>query len=205
MLRMLRPIASLLIAVFLMQACSLFREKPPEYLASEDGAPLKVPDDLDAVRYVRPIAIGVEEMRMPSGDELNPGPPKVVSTGGGGDTNAFMAWSASGVYLMVKDTPESVARRLRFAIQRSGMNLLERDDAGEYLFEYIHLRTDDRGFFQKMLFWRKNDGPNFSGTYRTRLEPNGEQTRVYLMYGTGRAAVTGAAEYILGIFMERLG
>jgi uncharacterized lipoprotein len=202
---MTRTLPALLIAGLLLQACSLFREKPPEYLSSRQGEALQVPADLDDVVYVRPIDISIPNMRMPSGDELNPGPPRAVATGGRGDANAFMAWSAEGVYLQVRDTPDSVARRLGYAIERSGMNLIERDSGGAHEFEYIHLRVDDRGFFQKLMFWRSDQGPNYSGTYRTRLQADGEQTRVYLLYVTGNPADTGAAEHLLGIFMERLG
>lgn len=188
-----------------LQGCSLFRDKEPEYLQSVDGAPLQVPEDLDEIRYERPIAIRIDAMRLPAGDELNPGPPRAVSTGGRGDTNAFMAWSADGVYLMVKDTPDSVARRLRFAIQRSGMSLTQSGEAGDHEFEYVHIRIDERGFFEKMLFWRSDAGPNHSGVYRTRLEQDGDHTRVYLLSNAGRPADTSSAEHILGIFMERLG
>lgn len=202
---MTKSLLAALLAAFLLQACSLFREKPPEYLASAEGTPVKVPEDLDQLAYVRPVEITIPAMRLPSGDELNPGPPRAVATGGRGDANAYMAWSAEGVYLQVKDTPESVARRLGYAIERSGMRLIERDPAGAHQFEYLQLRADDRGFFKKLMFWRSDEGPNHSGTYRFRLEPDGDQTRVYLNYGTGSPAATGAAEHILGIFMERLG
>jgi uncharacterized lipoprotein len=203
--RQTRPVLILLVGALLLPACSLFRDKPPEYMASAEGVPLEIPEDLDSLAYVRPIAIAVPPMRMPSGDELNPGPPRAVATGGRGDTNAFLAWSAEGVYLQVNDTPESVARRLGYAIERSGMILVVRDPVGAHEFQYTQLRVDDRGFFEKMMFWRNDEGPNHSGAYRTRVQADGEQSRVYLLYSTGAPADTGAAEHVLGIFMERLG
>ena len=39
----------------------------------------------------------------------------------------------------------------------------------------------------------------------TSLKPDGEDTRVYLLFGTGEAVDTAGSEHILGIFMERLG
>ena len=117
-----------------------------------------------------------------------------------------MAWSAAGVYLAVVDSPESVDRRLGFAIQRSGMNLLEADDDGGHHFQYRHVRIpQEKGFFGKLLFWRGDQGLDYSGSYRVRLEADGDETQVYLMFGTGGSANTNAAEHILGIFMERLG
>jgi len=198
--RVLLTIAALLS----MQACSLFRDKPPEYLNSQEGKPLEVPEDLDRLVFVKPLEITIPPMRTPSGDELNPGPPRTVATGGRPDANAFMAWSAEGVYLQVKDSSESVARRLGFAIQRGGMQLLDEGADGQ-TFNYVHEQHDDRGFFRKLLFWRNDLGPNYSGKYRIRLQADGDQTRVYLHYDDGRPAEIGAAEHLLGIFMERLG
>lgn len=199
--RLLVPACALLLA-----ACGTFGDKPPEYLVSEEGKPLAVPEGLDQPQPVNPVTIRVEEMRSPSGDELNPLPPRAASTAGGGDANAYIAWSAAGAYLAVKDTPDSVSRRLRFAIERSGMNLLQRDDNAGHLFEYAHEQQPvEKGFFGKMLFWREEYGPNYSGTYRVRLEPDGTETRVYLVTDAGDAVGTNAAEQILGLFMERLG
>ena len=202
----LKPAVVLFLAAFLMQACGLFKDKPAEYLLSDDGMPLQLPEGLDNPRPVSPVVIGVEEIRAPSGDELNPLPPRAAITAGGGDANAYLAWSASGAYLAVKDSPESVARRLRFAIQRSGMNLVEMNDDGAHKFEYRHVQVPvEKGFFEKMLFWRDNLGPDYSGAYRTRIQADGDESRVYLMLETGTPASTNAAEHVLGIFMERLG
>lgn len=204
MLNDLKCAVLLVACLVLAQACSWFGDKPPEYVESRDGKPVQVPEDLDAPQHRSPIAITHPGMRMPAGDELNPGPPRVVATAGRSDANAFLAWSAEGVYLMVKDTPDSVARRLGFAIERSGMKVLEKGAAGRHRFEFYHVVYDERSFWQKMAFWRSDSGPNYSGIYRTRVEADGEDARVYLMFDTGESATTDSAEHILGIFMERL-
>lgn len=202
----IRPAIYVIAAVSLLQACSWFKDKPAEYLQSDEGRQLQVPEDLDAPRPVNAVVIGVEGIRAPSGDELNPMPPRAAVTAGGGDTNAYLAWSAAGAYLAVKDSNESVARRLRFAIQRSGMNLLEIHPQGAHRFEYRHVRAPvEKGFFEKFLFWRDNLGPDYSGTYRVRMEDDGAETRVYLESDSGAPAQTNAVEHVLGIFMERLG
>jgi len=202
----LKPAMVLFLVALLMQACSWFKDKPAEYLNSDVGAPLEIPTGLDKPRQVASITIGGGILRSPTDDELNPLPPRAAVTAGGGDANAYLAWSATGAYLAVKDSPESVARRLRFAIQRSGMNLVERSDDGAHKFEYQHLRTaPEKGFFEKMLFWRNDLGPDYSGTYLVRIQADGDETRVYLMFATGSPANSNAAEHVLGIFMERLG
>jgi len=198
-------IASLVVAA--LSGCSAFGEKDAEYLGSVEVAPLKIPPGLDNPTGPSPMLIGVPEMRTPTGDELAPGPPRVASTAGKQDANAFIAWSPKGAYLMVKDTPDSVARRLRFAIENSGMTLLNAGDNGAHKFHYTQAPpTDDEGFFSHMAFWRsKPEYIDFSGTFMTRLEPDGQNTRVYLLFGTGEPVDTAGCEHVLGIFMDRLG
>ena len=195
----------LALLVLMMPACSWFKEKPPEYMESEEVAPLAVPDDLDAPVYRTPLVITAPEMRRPSGDELNPGPPRVTTTAGRNDQGTAMSWSAEGVYLSVQDSAESVDRRLGFTIERSGMNVLDPGADGSKRFEYRHVRYDERSFWQKLAFWNNDSGPDYSGIYRTRVVPDGEKSRVYLYLDSGAPAPTNAAEHVLGIFMERLG
>lgn len=197
-------IAIALIVIAVLSGCSSFNNNEPEYLASVEAPPLKVPEGMDDPTSPTPVIIVGTRIRMPSGDELEPLPPRVVSTAGKQDANAYMSWSAEGAYLMVKDTPDSVARRLRFAIQNSGMEMLERNDSGSHKFHYTQPRPDDKGFFSRMAFWR--DRPlDYSGTFMTSLQADGENTRVYLLFGNGESVDTTGTEHILGIFMVRLG
>jgi len=199
-----RLTALLLLMIPVLSGCSLFGNNEPEYMVSVEGAPLKLPPGLDDPTGPRPVVISVPLLRMPAGDELEPMPPRVVSTAGKQDTNTYMAWSAEGAYLMVKDTPESVARRLRFAIVNSGMTLLESNDSGAHKFHYTQVFLNEKGFFSSLAFWR--DGPpNYSGVFMTKLVADGENTRVYLLFGNGKAVDTAGTEHVLGIFMERLG
>ncbi len=199
-----RLMASVTVTFAILSGCSSLRNSEPEYLKSVEGPPLEIPQGMNGPDTSRAVVITVPQMRMPGGDELEPMPPRVVSTAGKQDTNSFMAWSAEGVYLMVKDTPESVARRLKFAIENSGMNVLERHDGGAYKFHYTQIHLSESGFFSRMAFWR--DGPiDYSGSFMTKLQPDGENTRVYLHFANGKEVDTAGAEHILGIFMERFG
>ena len=201
----LRNCCAGLLLVVLMPACSWYQDRPPEYMLSEEVEPLRVPEGLDAIQYRTPLLVGAPQMRLPSASELNPGPPRAVSTGGRGDANAFMAWSAEGVYLSVLDGPQSVNRRLGAVIQSSGMRALDDAANGDHRFEYMHLRPEERSFWQKMAFWNRSSGPDYSGFYRTQVVADGDNTRVFLFLDSGSPAPTGAAEHVLGIFMERLG
>ena len=196
---------AILIAV--LSGCSAFRNQEPEYLAAAEVDLLRIPPGMDDPTGPSPVLISVPQMRRPSGDELSPGPPRVVSTAGKQDTNSYLAWSAEGAYLMVRDAPDSVARRLRYAIENSGMTMLRMDPSGAHKFHYtqVHQQTDE-GFFSRMAFWRdRPDFIDFSGTFMTSLRADGQKTRVYLLFGTGEAVDTAGSEHILGIFMERLG
>lgn len=195
-------IALILIAV--LSGCSLFGENEPEYLDSVEVEPLKIPAGLDEPNGPAPVVISVPQMRMPQGDELEPRPPRVVSTAGKQDTNAYMAWSAEGVYLMVKDSPVNVARRLQSAIETLGMEMLEQDDAGSHKFHYYQDMETGEGFFSSMAFWRSQPA-NYSGIFMTSLRADGKNTRVYLLFGTGEVVDTAGAEHVLGIFMDNLG
>ena len=201
-----RLTAMALALIVVLSGCSLFGNNEPEYLDSEEADLLQIPAGLDDPRGQRQVIISVPQMRMPAGDELEPKPPRVVSTAGKQDTNAHMAWSAEGVYLMVKDTPDNVARRLRFAIDHSGMTMIRSDDeTGAHKFRYSHVQTNaEEGFFSKMAFWRDNPF-DYSGTFMTNIRSDGQNTRVYLLFGNGESVDTSGAEHILGIFMERLG
>jgi uncharacterized lipoprotein len=199
-----RPAILGLAAALLASGCSWFGgdEKPP-YYASENGKRLEIPEGLDAPDFVSPLMIVDRQAALP--DRVDTRPPRVASTAGRGDANAWLAWASDGVYLKVKDTPDSVARRLGFAIERSGMRVLDEGDGGEYAFEYLQPPSaEEGGFFSKLAFWR-DSGPDYSGAYRTEVRADGEEARVYLRQPNGDPAAPEAAEHVLAVFMERLG
>lgn len=194
-----------LVLIVVLSGCSWFGNNEPEYVESAEHEPLKIPPGLDTPQGASPpVMIASPGMRKPAGDELNPPPPRVTSTSGTNDADAYLAWSAQGVYLFVKDTPESVARRLGYAIVNSGMTMLEQDEAGSHKFHYKQNMSDEEGIFSSMAFWR-DKRLDFSGTFMTSVRADKENTRVYLLFGTGEAVDTTGAEHILGIFMDRLG
>ena len=200
-----RTRVTVLVMATVLGGCSMFGNKNPEYLASYEAPPLEIPEGLDKPRGLRPIVISVPSMRMPVGDELEPTPPRVVSTAGKKDAYAYMAWSAEGVYLLVKDKPDVVSTRLADVISQEGMEMLQRDDAtGAHKFHYSQEVLNKQGFFKRIAFWQ--DGPpNFSGIFMTQLLPDGDNTRVYLYFGDGRQVDTTGAEHVLSVFMEDLG
>jgi len=190
-----------------LTACGLFGDKEeelPEYYAAKEVPALELPEGFD-----RPIGTGALLIAAPQAPlperEMKTVPPRVSSDSGGKPGNTSIRWSAEGVYLWVKDTPESVQRRLGFAIKRAGMSVRETSTDGIYEFEYWHQPPkQDEGFFSKLAFWR-DDGPNYSGTYQIITQPDLEDTRVYIKNVDGTDSDPDAAEHLLAIFSERLG
>jgi uncharacterized lipoprotein len=120
----IRQTTLFIVMVAVLSGCSMFGNNEPEYLEAKEAPLIKIPEGMDDPVGERPMVINVPLLRMPAGDELEPRPPLVVSTAGKQDANAYMAWSAEGAYLLVKDTPDCVARILRFEIVNSGMTML---------------------------------------------------------------------------------
>lgn len=186
-----------------LSACSWFGENEPEYAASAEHPPLQIPEGLDRPEGMSPVVIGSPDMRKPMGEELEPVPPLVTATAGREVSDAWLAWSATGVYLHIEDTPEKVSVRLYKAIAKEGMTLLEDSVTGAYTFHYQQADFADEGFFSGMAFWREKR-LDFSGTFMTDLRPDGKNTRVYLLFGTGEPVDTEGAEHVLAALLERL-
>lgn len=195
-----------LVALVLCAAgCSWFGDDRPEYFDAEPSKPLEIPEGLDRPDTSTALTIAGQSPRAPETAELEPRPPRVIAaTGGDADDQSQIGWTADGPYLYIEDSPESVARRMRFAIERSGMRLQQTAADGAHEFDYRHQPIDDEGFFESLLFWR--DGvPNFSGQYRLKLVPADDGTRMFVVGADGAPADPQAAEHLLVIFGERLG
>lgn len=194
-----------ILMVAVLSGCTMFGNRGPEYLEAQEAQPLKIPEGMDKPRGLRPVVINLPPMRMPAGDELEPMPPRVVSTAGKKDAYAYLAWSADGVYMLVKDNPDIVSGKLAGVIAKEdSLVTLQGDEAtGSHKFHYEQPDLTDEGFFSHMAFWR-NDPLNFSGIFMTQLRPDGDDTRVYLRFGDGGQVDTQGAEHVLAVFMDEL-
>ncbi len=188
----------------LLASCGLFGDKDPEYYGVAEVQLLTVPDGMDSPIAPTALTIDIPPMPLPQ-SELNDVPPRVLANQSAKNANTSLHWSADGVYILVKDSADSVQRRLGYVIERSGMGLLGRGPDGNYRFEYRHVRPEgNEGFFSKVAFWR-DDPPDYSGSYETLLRPEGQNTRVFVRYADGGEVPMEAAEQVLAILKERLG
>jgi len=187
-----------------LSACSSDGRKP-EYYDAIETAPLKIPEGLDKPGSSVALVIDYPKIPLPAMEMITV-PPRISSTTSGIDANSSLNWSAQGMYLMVNDTFESAERRAELVLERSGMKKITRDDKGVYRFEYYQVFGEgDGGFWNSLAFWRRNNAEDYSGAYQVYLEPDGENTRVYIKYADGTDCEPDAAEHVLAVLGARLG
>jgi len=190
----------------LLVACGWFRkeDKKPEYYAAVETPPLTIPETLDQPLAPGALVISAPPTRLPDA-ELVTVPPRITSANTGNSDNTRLGWSAEGVFLLINDTPESVQRRLNYAIKRAGMALRETPKEGVIEIDYRHEpEKQEKGFFKRMAFWR-DDGPNYSGSYQIITRPDLDNTRIYIKNADGTDSDLEATEHLLNILAQRLG
>ena len=193
----------MILAMLLVSACSSGNKKPG-YYNEEETPSLDVPSGLDYPDTSQALIIQTPYMQPPA-MVMTDIPPRISSTTSGLNKNSRLSWSSQGLYLLVEDSPESVHRRLGLVIDRSGMQRVRLDEKGVYRFDYYQVFDDDRGFFKKMAFWSRDKSEDYSGAYQTYTQPDGENTRVYIMYADGSDCEPDAAEHVLIVLGARMG
>jgi uncharacterized lipoprotein len=199
------------LAAVLLGGCGLFGDKEedkPVYFEASETPYLAVPEGLNEPRRDQSLEVLGEQVPAGVAIDTSNRPPRVQITDGSQNPYSRINFGAQGSYLLVKDAPASVYSRLKQAIESSGMELLDQNDAAHsYDFYYADppRPQQKRGFFKSMLFWRNDKPVDYSGNYRTRLEAAGEETRVYILDMEGKATSEGAADAVLGLVLETLG
>lgn len=198
-------LAVLFLIALTLSACSS-GQKVPEYYDARETPSLDMPEGLSYPDTSSALIIEMRPMPPPA-MVMETKPPRVSSTTAGINANSRLHWSADGLYLLVKDTPESTHRRIGLVLERSGMKRIRLDDEGVYRFDYYQTFEDEDGFFSKMAFWSRDEAEDYSGAYQTYVEPepDGEQTRVYIKYADGTECEPDAAEHVLDAVRQRLG
>lgn len=193
----------LTLSLLAVAACSQ-GQKRPEYYAAQETAPLEIPEGLTAPDDSQALIIQVPRMPPPN-LAMETRPPRISSTTSGIEENSSLNWSAQGLYLLVEDSPESAHRRLGLVIERAGMERIRLDDTGVYRFDYYQTFEDTGGFFNSLAFWRRDKSEDYSGAYQTFVQPDGENTRVYIKYADDTDCEADAAEHLLLVIRKRLG
>jgi uncharacterized lipoprotein len=191
------------LAFVLVTACSSGSKKP-EYYGEVETPALEIPEGLSKPDSSSALVIQTP-YRPPPALVMADKPPRISSTTSGIKANSRLNWSAQGLYLLVEDTPESAHRRLGLIIERSGMQRVRIDENGVYRFDYYQKFGDTAGFFSKMAFWNRDANEDYSGAYQTFVQPQGDETRVYIKYADGTDCEADAAEHLLAVVGARMG
>ena len=176
----------LLVSAAMLGGCGLFGDKEedvPVYYRASETAALDVPEDLNKPRTDQKLTIEGEAVAQAGAVTASNFPPRVQVSVQAENSTSAMKYGARGTYLVIEDTTDSVYRRLKFAIERSGFQLLGENQADlSYDLYYTEppKPKPEKSFMQKMAFWNKVEVLNYSGSYRALLEAEGESTRIYL-------------------------
>lgn len=190
-------------AILVMSACSS-EQKQPEYYDAVETQSLEIPGGLSTPDSSSALIINSPYMPPPT-MLIETMPPRISSTTSGLKANSRLSWSAEGLYLLVKDTPESTHRRIGAVLENGGMQRIRIDDNGVYRFDYYQTFVDKDGFFKKMAFWTVDHTEDYSGAYQVFTQPDGENTRVYIKYADGTDCEPDAAEHLLDVLSARMG
>jgi uncharacterized lipoprotein len=198
-----KSMALLACAVMLLAACAS-ENKEPEYYRAVETESLVIPEGLSKPDLSSALVINSPYMPPPT-MMIETMPPRISSTTSGLKANSRLNWSAEGLYLLVKDTPESTHRRVGIVLEHGGMQRIRVDENGVYRFDYYQKFAEKDGFFKKMAFWSVDETEDYSGAYQVFTQPDGENTRVYIKYADGTDCEPDAAEHLLDVLSARMG
>ena len=192
-----------------LSGCGLFGDKEedqPVYFEASETDYLSVPKGLNEPR--RDQALVIMGDSSPGQTIASSEPPRVQSMDSSGNLLGGINYGSRGSYLLIQDSMGSVYERLKVAIESVGMELLD-ENSTESTHDLYYADSprpqQKKGFFKSMLFWRKAEVVDYSGNYRTRLESDSTNTRIYLLDMQGENTSEGAADAILSQILEGLG
>jgi uncharacterized lipoprotein len=197
----------LLVAVLGMLAGCAGRDRQPIYIDSEELDPIEAPPGLsqppsrstfEVPGYFLPELAAQGSQR----------PPRVQPSAEAERSRSHIRFGGAGLFLEVQDEPESVWRRLGFALNRDGMRVEEVDDSQQrYRFRFTHEPIEiERTGLSRLAFWRSREVNDYSGVYRIKVREGGEDAaEVILLGANGEILEMEQAEFVLARLRDRLG
>jgi len=203
----------MLLAGLAVTACGSGRQGI--YIDSSETEPLRVPENLD--RPSTGTALYVPGVSAPELAGLRDAakPPLVLSSEEARVSGITIGYGDGALYMLIRDTPASVHRRLGFALNRGYMSLREQQPPG-LAYEFFYRQPEEskprQGFFgglwDVITFWSSDEEVDYSGNYRVSIQPdddNPSHARVYLYDAEDRPADSDRADLIFTHLQERLG
>ncbi len=198
-----------LIPLVLLSLTGCFGGRKPIYVESGELPPIEVPEGLTEppVRSAFEIpGYMLPELAASGNVSL---PPEVLPSAEAEKSRSRIRFGPTGLYLEVDDEPASVWRRLSFALNRGGMQILDvQEDKRRFKIDFQHPPiVGEQGFLSRtLLFWRSGEVADFSGSYLLEVQPeSAERTRVAILHSSGDVVLMEQAEYVLARLRERLG
>ncbi len=185
------------------------------YIDSTEAEPLRVPENLD--RPSTGSALFVPGVSAPELAGLRDAakPPLVLSSEEASASGISIGYGDGALYMLIKDTPRSVYRRLGFALNRGHMSLREQQPEGmayDFFYRQPPETKPKQGFFgglwDVLTFWSGSEEIDYSGNYRVKIQAddnNPSHARVYLYDVDDRAAGSDRADLIFTHLQRRLG
>src|SRR5690625_157316 len=201
-------VLTLMLAAAVLSGC-FGKSREPIYKASEEIDAIEVPADLSQPQVG--AVYNVPGYSLPelaaTGNEMLP--PTVQPSEVAEHSRSQIRFGRSGLYLAIQDEPDSVWRRLGFALNRGDMRLeSSNEDEFEYVFQLNHEPVEsEKSGFGRLFFWRKAELIDYSGRYRIVVGKVAERgiTAVELLGESGGVLDFDRAEYILAGLRDRLG
>ena len=182
--------------ILLLSACSS-SEKRPEYAGATTVAPLELPAGLSPPDTGEAYTIPAGPRGVLPADGLKP--PVILASSRGLDTGFITQ------VLQVHDRPDSVWHRLGFAIVRTGLQVVDKDEKQH---SYIVSKTVrvplERNWLSRILFFWRADHREVQALYRLEVRPEGEISRIFIGPADGEAS-EDEARAILKQLKLRLG
>lgn len=191
--------------------CGMFGwlDRSKDYRDSETRRPLEVPPDLSEPPDDRTMEVPQSE-RTASVNENSVEPPDLDDTSRPEAPDVDLPRDASGVpYLELNDTVESAWRRTGLALERTGFEIQERDEARRlFTVRYVppEKEEEDGGFFDWLFGGDDEEPRSAAGLYRVSVVGAGETlSRVTVLDQAGDPQSGQTAERILSLLAARLG
>lgn len=124
------------------------------------------------------------------------------------EDRAVLVVDGTRAELEVRDGFDRAWRRVGLALDRLGFSVLERNSrSGEYRVRYDDPALTDgqeRGFWSRLAFWRREDKPKPNTEYRLVVTAAGSSSRVTVQTDQGAVDTSATAKQILQMLFDEL-
>ncbi len=208
-LKILTTTTLLITLISLLTACGT-RDRLPVYADSEEIDPVEAPPGMTQpqVRSTYDVPGYYLPELAARGNEARP--PNVQPSAEAERSRSQIRFGRTGLFLEVRDEPDSVWQQLGSTLNDHGMSVQEADESERryrFLLSHEAIEAERRGL-SRLAFWRSAEVTDFSGYYQVKVradERNGDSASVILLDASGEILDMEQAEYVLARLRDQLG